>query len=97
MLECVNGTGGCQQHFMLRRARRWRPVREPWHRQLPSSMRSRFWKGTYVDPATLRGSGGLYADRDGNCCPSRDVNVRLALRGDSLVLLGYRVVPNRRQ
>jgi hypothetical protein len=97
VLECVNGTGGCRQQFRLRRAGRWRPVREPWFRQLPASMRSHFWKGTYVDPATLRGSGGLYADRDPNCCPSREVNLRLALHGDSLVLQDYRVVPFRPQ
>jgi hypothetical protein len=95
--ECVNGTGGCRQHFILRRAGRWRPVREPWFRQLPASMRGRFWKGTYVDPVTLRGSGGLYANEDGNCCPSREVDITLALQGSSLVLRNYRVRPNPQQ
>jgi hypothetical protein len=93
VLDCVNGTGGCRQHFMLRRAGRWRPVHEPWLRQLPASMRDHFWKGTYVDPATLRGAGALYVDSDANCCPSRQVNIRLALRGDSLVLRDYSVGP----
>jgi hypothetical protein len=97
VLECVNGTGGCQQHFMLRRAGRWRPVREPWFRQLPASVRERIRKGTYVDPVTLRGSGGLYVGDDGNCCPSRQVDVTLALHGDSLVLRHYRVRPRPRQ
>ena len=97
VLECVNGTGGCRQHFMLRRAGRWRPVREPWFRQLPASMQGRFWKGTYVDPVTLRGRGGLYADSDGNCCPSREVVFSVALHGDSLVLRDYRVRPHPRQ
>jgi hypothetical protein len=97
VLECVNGTGGCRQHFILRRARRWRPVREPWFRHLPASMQGRFWKGTYVDPVTLRGRGSLYADRDANCCPSRQVTFSLALHGDSLVLRDYRVRPDRQQ
>ena len=46
---------------------------------------------------TLQGRGGLYANGDGNCCPSRHVNVRLALRGDSLVLLDYRIEPAPQQ
>ncbi|HEU4455154.1 MAG TPA: hypothetical protein VFR81_18975 [Longimicrobium sp.] len=92
VLECVNGTAGCAgQSFMLRRGGRWRPVREAWREQLPASMQRGFWKGTYIDPATLEGGGGLYSDRDGNCCPSRELHVRVRLRGDSLVLRDYRI------
>jgi hypothetical protein len=92
VLECVNGTAGCAgQSFMLRRGGRWRPVREPWFRQLPASMHGSFWKGTYIDPVTLEGGGGLYSRGDGNCCPSRGIDIRLRLRGDSLVLRDYRI------
>jgi hypothetical protein len=93
VLVCVNGTGGCTQEFMIRRAGRWGPVREPWVRQLPASLPGSLNKSTFIDPATLRGSGGLYAQRDPNCCPSRELNFRVALRGDSLVLLDHRVGP----
>jgi hypothetical protein len=91
--SCVNGTGGCSQDFLLRRGGRWSTVRQRWVGQLPAAMKGRFWKGTYVDPATLRGRFGLYGDRDPNCCPSRSLAVRVALVGTSLVLRGYRVGP----
>lgn len=94
---CSSGTGGCQQHFLVkRRGGRWRPVREAWIRQLPASMRGRFWKGTYVNPMTLQGSASLYSRGDGNCCPSNRLYFRVLLRGDSLVLRDYRVAPIRR-
>jgi hypothetical protein len=97
VVDCVNGTGGCGQDFLLRRGGRWRTVRDPWHRQLPASMRDGFWKGTHIDPATLEGGGGLYSRQDGNCCPSRRLHVRVRLRGDSLVLRDYRVSKLPRQ
>ena len=92
---CWNGTGGCSQRLLLRRGQRWQVVSEPWLRSLPSWMRSGFNKGTHVDPHTLRASASLYSPRDANCCPSRQVSARLALRGTRLVLLGYRVSPFR--
>lgn len=91
VLECVNGTGGCGQDFMLRRGGRWRQVREPWFRQLPASVRQGFMRGSYIDPATLEGGAGLFSEGDGNCCPSRGLDVRVRLRGDSLVLRDYRI------
>lgn len=92
VVECVNGTAGCAgQGFMLRRGGRWRPVREAWFRQLPASLHGSFWKGTYIDPVTLEGGGGLYTRDDGNCCPSRELYVRVRLHGDSLVLRDYRI------
>jgi hypothetical protein len=44
-----------------------------------------------IEPASLRGEAGFYADDDPNCCPSQLLSVRLALRGDALVLLGQSV------
>jgi hypothetical protein len=66
-------------------------VREPWFQQLPASMQGSFWKCTYIDPVTLEGGASLYSEGDGNCCPSRGLDVRVRLRGDSLVLRDYRV------
>jgi hypothetical protein len=92
VLACVNGTAGCNsQSFMLRRGGRWRRVRETWFRQLPASVRQGFMRGSYIDPATLEGRAGLFSERDGNCCPSRGIDIRVRLRGDSLVLRDYRI------
>jgi hypothetical protein len=91
--SCYNGTGGCGQAFLLRRRRTWTMVRQRWIDQLPRSMHGGFWKGTYVDPATLRGGANLYAPTDANCCPSHHLHVRTALAGTSLVLRGYQVGP----
>jgi hypothetical protein len=92
VLSCVNGTGGCGQEFLLRDARGWRPVREPWLRQLPDTLEGEFWKGTYTSPLTLQGEAGLYAPNDANCCPSRILYYRLRLEGDALVLRDHHAV-----
>jgi hypothetical protein len=96
IVTCVNGTGGCAQAFLLRRIGVWTEVRQRWIDQLPRSMHGRFWKGAYVDPATLRGDAGLYDANDANCCPSHDLHVRVALVGSSLVLRSYTVGPPER-
>lgn len=98
LLACVNGTGGCEQDFLLRRAPgRWAAVGEPWWRALPAGTRERLLKGAYLDPATLRAEGGVYAERDPNCCPTRALRATVALRGDSLVLVDHRVEPWREE
>ncbi len=92
VLSCVNGTGGCGQEFLLRDARGWRPVREPWLQQLPDTLGGEFWKGTYTSPLTLQGEAGLYSPQDGNCCPSGILYYRLRLEDDALVLRSHHVV-----
>jgi hypothetical protein len=92
VLSCVNGTGGCEQTFLLRDARGWRPVRQAWLEQLPDTLGGEFWKGTYTSPLTLQGDAGLYSSNDGNCCPSRILYYRLRLEGDALVLRDHHVV-----
>lgn len=92
VLACVNGTGGCRQQFLLRGRDGWSVVRQAWAEQLPDSAGGEFWKGWFINPATLQGEASLYADDDGNCCPSRILFVRVRLRDGALVLRDFRVV-----
>jgi hypothetical protein len=90
---CLNGTGGCGQEFLLRRADgNWFPVWQAWLDQLPPAYLERIRHGSHIDPRTLRGDAGFYSDGDANCCPSARLKIELALRGDSLVLRGQSVV-----
>jgi hypothetical protein len=92
VMSCVNGTGGCSQDFLRRDAGgRWTAVRQTWLDQLPPGFEGRIRHGVRIEPASLRGEAGFYADDDPNCCPSQLLSVRLALRGDALVLLGQSV------
>jgi len=89
---CVNGTGGCSQEFLRRgRDRTWKAVRQAWLEQLPKGFADRIRHGVEIDPATLKGVAGFYGDDDPNCCPSQELSVRLALRGEALMLLDHRV------
>jgi len=89
---CVNGTGGCSQEFLLRgRDGDWSAVRQAWLDQLPKGYRGRIRHGFEIDPASLTGMAGFYGDGDANCCPSQELSVTLALRGDALVLLRHRL------
>jgi hypothetical protein len=92
VLSCWNGTGGCRQHFLLRDAAGWRPVRDAWMGQLPDEFAGTFWKGSYINPMTLQGQASVYGRDDGNCCPSRVLYFRVRLEGDALVLRDHRVV-----
>lgn len=87
VMACVNGTGGCNQEFLQRRADgRWRPVRQSWLNQLPPGFADRLQHGMRIQPRTLRGHGGFYGPQDPNCCPAEELEVWLELRGDSMVL-----------
>lgn len=90
---CVNGTAGCRQDFMMRRAGRWADVPQTFRAQLPQSMHDRFWKGIRIDVHSLRADAPLYRDTDANCCASQQIRMDLTLRGDSLVLQRYHVAP----
>jgi hypothetical protein len=83
--ECVNGTAGCEQSFLVNRGTSWRPVKltflDSVKRRYPGAIRSSF----RVDPRNLSAEVWLYSDADANCCPSRSVVVSLRLRGDALV------------
>lgn len=82
---CVNGTGGCDQHFVLRRARRWHDVAERYYQELERRFgKYVFWKGVAVDVRTLRGTVSLYSPGDANCCPSRELLLSLTLHGNEL-------------
>jgi hypothetical protein len=94
VMSCVNGTGGCSQEFVQRHPDgRWFPVWQVWLDQLPPGFASRMRHGFLIDPRTLLGSAGFYGERDPNCCPSEELRVRLAVRGDTLLLQGHSVRP----
>lgn len=93
-VTCVNGTGGCQQHFLLRRSARWIAPREAYYDQLIDRFGRMFWKGIRVDVRTLRGTVALYAEGDPNCCPSRVLDLALHLDGNALDVATYRVRPS---
>lgn len=82
--ECVNGTGGCEQSFLLDRGRGWRPVKlaflDSVEQRYPGAAQRTF----RVNPRTLTAEVFLYANTDANCCPSRSAVVTLRLRGDAL-------------
>jgi hypothetical protein len=94
VMQCVNGTGGCSQEFLLRHPDgRWFPVWQAWLDQLPRGFEARIRHGVRIDPKTLQGEAGFYGDRDPNCCPSQNLIVHLTVRRDSLVLLRHAVRP----
>jgi hypothetical protein len=94
VMSCVNGTGGCSQEFVQRHSDgRWFPVWQVWLEQLPPGFGNRVRHGFHIDPRTLLGSAGFYGERDPNCCPSQELHVRLAERGDTLLLRAHSVRP----
>ena len=98
VMQCVNGTGGCSQEFLLRHPDgRWVPISQAWLDQLPRGFKGRILHGVRIDPRTLRGEAGFYGGRDPNCCPSQNLIVYLTVRGDSLVLLRHSVRPAPKQ
>lgn len=95
VMSCVNGTGGCGQEFLQRYPDgRWAPVWQVWLDQLPDAFSGRILHGVRIDPRTLAGTAGFYGPRDPNCCPAEELRFQLALRGDSLALSRYAVVPS---
>jgi len=87
ILSCVNGTGGCDQHFLGRTASAWVPLNEKYHVELERRFgRNVFWKGVVVDVHTLRGRVPLYSSGDANCCPSRQLRLALMIRGTDVAV-----------
>jgi hypothetical protein len=89
--ECLNGTGGCGESFLIDRGTGWRPVRltflDSVERRYPSGIRH----GFHVDPRTLTAVTQIYSDTDPNCCPSRSAVIQLQLKGDTLGMKSIRV------
>jgi len=92
---CVNGTGGCRQEFLQRQPRGgWIAIRQTWFDQLPRGFSGRIRHGTSIDPKTLTGEAGFYADDDPNCCASQVLRVELALSRGRLILRRYSIAPS---
>ena len=92
--ECVNGTGGCSQSFLLRRDGKWSSVRLSFLDSLNRLFPGAINHGYHVDVRTMRANAAVYSPGDGNCCPSRVAEMRLRLRGDALEIVGLRLRPN---
>lgn len=56
-------------------------------RRAPGAIRH----GFSVDLPSLRAKAAIYSDGDANCCPSRDAEMLLRLRGDSLSIVSLRL------
>jgi len=82
--ECVNGTGGCEQSFLVNRGGGWGRVKltflDSVERRYPGAVHRTF----RVNPQTLRAEVWLYSKTDPNCCPSRSALASLRLRGNAL-------------
>jgi hypothetical protein len=91
--ECVNGTGGCSQSFLLLRGDRWRVV----HLAFVDSLNRRFPgainHGFHVAVKTLHASAAVYSPSDANCCPSRIAEMQLRLLDDALEIVSLRLRP----
>lgn len=78
--ECVNGTGGCAQSFVL-----WRRDNGAARAAFLDSLNHRFpgavRQGYHVNLGRLRASAALYSSSDANRGPSRVAEMRLRLRG----------------
>ncbi len=89
--ECVNGTGGCSQSFLLWRGGAWNSVRLSFLDSLTRRFPGAINHGYHVDVRTLRASAAVYSADDANCCPSRVAEMRLRLRGDALEIIELRI------
>ena len=87
IVSCVNGTGGCDQHFLGRTAHDWASLNEKYRTQLDRRFGGHpFWKGIVVDVRTLRGTVPLYSNEDANCCASRVLLLTLLVQGQDIVV-----------
>ena len=95
-LVCLNGTGGCAQHFLLGRAD-WIVVSQSYLESLAGLVPEgwRLHKGRMIDLETLEGVQPLAAPRDANCCPSGRMTFRVELREGDLRLAGAEVTAPR--
>jgi len=95
--DCINGTGGCGQEFLVYRDNKWRQIRTAFldslDRRYPGAVRH----GFHMDVHTFRARAALYADGDANCCPSRFATMTIRLRGEALELVGLQVRAELRQ
>jgi hypothetical protein len=92
---CVNGTGGCSQSFLRRHSGRWTAVAQRFWTQIPALDDGTIGNGAGIEVRSLRGAYGVYGQSDPNCCPSRQIEVTLDQRGDSLLLRTYRITATR--
>lgn len=95
-LTCLNGTGGCAQHFLLGRAT-WEVVEQPYLDALQALL-PRGWslhKGRLIDLASLRGVQPIAGPGDANCCPSGQIDFQVELADGALRLVSAIVDESR--
>ena len=87
--ECLNGTGGCGQQFLLGEEE-WSVVAQPYLDELETLVPEgwRLHKGRRIDIQTMEGVQPIAKPTDGNCCPSGRIDFTVVLREGRLELLG---------
>jgi len=87
-LICLNGTGGCAQHFLLG-APAWSVVGQPYLDELRERLPEggSLHKGRRIDLSSLEGTQPIAFPGDANCCPSGTMRFRVALVGHDLRLV----------
>ena len=91
-LTCLNGTGGCTQHFLFGQGT-WEVVAQPYLRVLEELL-PQDWslhKGRLIDLDTLRGTQPITRPGDANCCPSGMIEFVVELSDGALHLVSATV------
>ena len=88
LTTCLNGTGGCAQHYLHRERGQWVIVRQAFISALANRLPPdhALHKGQRIDLARMEGTWPVARSADGNCCPSLEVSFRLRLKGSVLEL-----------
>lgn len=93
LTSCVNGTGGCTQHFFEFVGGNVLPLAADIEGQVKAVLPAGFTqlKSPVVDLDTLSGEAGAWAKDDPDCCPSYKVVFGVELRGEELHIRGAEV------
>jgi hypothetical protein len=96
-LTCLNGTGGCAQHFLFGDAR-WSVLAQTYLEGLTALLPdgASLHKGRRISLDTLTGVQPIAFPGDPNCCPSGEMHFSVSLQGDELRLESARVVRSER-
>jgi len=96
---CLNGTGGCDQDFLL-----WQPgktveISNSIHVQVEQQLPAGYsiLKSPQIDIDTLTGVSGAWLESDPNASPSASVTFSLSLSGHNLLIRDFRFQKNRGQ
>jgi hypothetical protein len=90
--ECLNGTGGCGQEFLVWRSGKVleipNSIRKQVEQRLPTGYHTA--KSPEIDIDTLTGRGGVWLDSDPNCCPSASVTFTFSVSDRELMIRDFK-------